>query len=122
MKVYDLEGCLVDTKTALIAVSLPKPAEGNAYFIKAHKIRKNAILLHLKDFIGLPLQDSTNLQPFIIDLTTTDFEEFDLTNGIDVALIHSNEVLVGNLEDIFDSIRASTRIRADNTGKGTIRP
>jgi hypothetical protein len=127
MKVYDLDGCVIEKKAALIAVSLPKPENGNSYFIyEIHIIRKNEILIHLKDFFGPPLQDSANLQAFVIDLTKAAFQEFDFTNKIEAALIHYNfDNLPKTPEEIYDDAQNSSILKWQppvRVGTGTIRP
>lgn len=124
MKVYHLEGCIIEKKTALIAVSLPKPENGNAYFIyKIHKLRKNQILIHFKDFFNADLQDSNNLEAFFLDLTTTEFSGFDFSKKIYVTLIHENSDVLPTLNaKIFDSAKAVSSIDPERVGTGLVRP
>jgi hypothetical protein len=119
MKVYDLDGIIIERKWALIAISLPKPEKNNAYCIyKIYNIGNTNILIHFKDFLGLPFQDSSNLESFNIDLNIQDFANFDFesTSQIRVVLIHHNfNELPDTPENVFDN-----QPLTDTGGKGGI--
>lgn len=128
MKIYNLKGCIIENKLAVIAVSLPVPKNGNRYFIfDIHSVSKNAILIHFKDLTGKTLTGTgDNFEPFFVDLTDSKFNNIDFSKKIDVVLCHeNNDVLKGTPKEIFNSEMSqpfSKSILGPNTtGNGTIR-
>ncbi|WP_281336785.1 hypothetical protein [Flavobacterium eburneipallidum] len=126
MKVYDLKGVLVEGKKAVIAVYLPIPKK-NAYNIfniyNISDAKENKIVIHLKDFSTPPLVvTDNNLESFIIELNTKEFDSFDFAKETRVALIHHNaDDLPGKPEEIFNEAHVKS-IEPNVAGTGIIRP
>lgn len=132
MKNYDLKGCIVEKRLAVIAVALPAPVKGNSYFLyDIHCVSKNMILIHFKDFLGITFSGiGNNLESFIVDLTDAKFNNFDFSKKIVAVLCHeNNDVLKGTAEEIFNSEISNsfssepvkTILGPGTTGNGTIR-
>lgn len=126
MKVYHLTGCIIENKKVVIAVSLPKPENGNNYFIyRVHRARKNEIVIHFKDFLDVTLTDSSNFETFVIDLTIKDqtiqIDEFDFSKNIRVLLVHSNSNSLPKSALEYFEDEDSCPIVNERVGRGTIR-
>jgi hypothetical protein len=125
MENYDFYGCIIEKKMGLIAVSLPILGQNNDYIIfKTYPVRKNQILIHLKDILNQGPEVDTILHPFIFELNST---EHNLTKKLKAALIHHNADALPEgktSKQIFDEAYNSVKhpIVTKRVGTGTIRP